>query len=59
MDNIGQIDFVNSCLQTMKGGEIFIPKIPSMKIVDFVKAIGPNCSLKVIGIRPLKSFMKL
>ena len=46
------VDFVNSCLQTMKGGEIFIPKIPSMKIVDFVKAIGPNCSLKVIGIRP-------
>ena len=46
------VDFVNSCLNSMQGGEIFVPKIPSMKIVNFVKAIGPNCSLKIIGIRP-------
>ena len=34
------------------GGEIFVPKIPSMKILDFVKAIDPNCITKIIGIRP-------
>ena len=36
----------------MRGGEIFIPKIPSMKIVDFAKAIGPDCNLEFVGIRP-------
>ena len=36
----------------MRGGEIFVPKIPSMNIVDLAKAIAPECRLDVIGIRP-------
>ena len=36
----------------MTGGELFIPKIPSMKITDLAEAIGPGCALKEIGIRP-------
>ena len=35
----------------MQGGEIFVPKIPSMKIVDMAKALAPNLSHKIIGIR--------
>ena len=46
------VDFVIKCLKIMKGGEIFIPKIPSMKIIDLSKAINPKFSLKVIGIKP-------
>ncbi|MCD6460112.1 UDP-N-acetylglucosamine 4,6-dehydratase (inverting) [bacterium] len=44
--------FVIECLEIMKGAEIFIPKIPSMNIVDLAKAIAPNCVIKEIGIRP-------
>jgi UDP-N-acetylglucosamine 4,6-dehydratase/5-epimerase len=36
----------------MKGGEIFIPKIPSMKIIDLAKAIAPECEIEIVGIRP-------
>ena len=36
----------------MSGGEIFVPKIPSIKIVDLAKAMGPKLTQKVIGIRP-------
>lgn len=39
-------------IERMKGGEIFIPKIPSMKIVDMAKAIAPDAIIKIIGIRP-------
>ncbi len=46
------VRFVNDSLKIMKGGEIFIPKIPSMKIIDLAKAIAPECKFKVIGIRP-------
>ncbi|MCD4780260.1 MAG: UDP-N-acetylglucosamine 4,6-dehydratase (inverting) [Candidatus Omnitrophica bacterium] len=46
------VNFVLSCLKDMKGGEVFVPKIPSMKIVDLAKAIAPDCKMKVIGIRP-------
>lgn len=46
------VQFVEDCLEDMKGGEIFIPKIPSMTVVDVANAIGPNCEQKVIGIRP-------
>lgn len=46
------VDFVLSCLEKMVGGEVFVPKIPSMKIVDLVKAFGPDISMKVTGIRP-------
>ena len=46
------VSFVLSNLSIMRGGEIFIPKIPSLKIVDLAKAINPNCDLKIIGMRP-------
>ena len=34
------------------GGEIFVPKIPSYRVMDVAEAIGPSCTKKVIGIRP-------
>lgn len=46
------VDFVVSCLQSMRGGEIYIPKIPSSTIVDLAKAMAPHLPIKVIGIRP-------
>lgn len=36
----------------MAGGEIFVPKIPSMRMVDLARALGPDCELRTIGIRP-------
>jgi UDP-N-acetylglucosamine 4,6-dehydratase len=36
----------------MKGGEIFVPKLPSMNIMDLAKAIAPGCEYKFIGVRP-------
>jgi UDP-N-acetylglucosamine 4,6-dehydratase len=44
--------FVLSSLQMMSGGEIFVPKIPSMKMIDLANAIAPHLSRRVIGIRP-------
>ena len=44
------VNFVLSCLKSMRGGEIFIPKIPSMKIIDFAQAIGPDCNLEFVGM---------
>ena len=44
--------FVEKCIPLMKGGEVFIPKIPSMKITDLAAAIAPDCKLEIIGIRP-------
>jgi len=46
------VEFVIDCINKMKGGEIFIPKIPSMKIIDLAEAIAPDVKKKVIGIRP-------
>ena len=46
------VDFVLKNFQRMQGGEIFIPKIPSMRITDLVKAIAPDAKIKIIGIRP-------
>jgi UDP-N-acetylglucosamine 4,6-dehydratase/5-epimerase len=46
------VEFVLRCLETMVGGELFVPKIPSMNIMDLAKAIGPNCKTEIIGIRP-------
>lgn len=43
--------FVLNALRDMKGGEIYIPKIPSLKIVDLARVIGPECETPVIGIR--------
>jgi UDP-N-acetylglucosamine 4,6-dehydratase/5-epimerase len=45
-------DFVLSSMATMHGGEIFIPKIPSMKITDLATAMSPDLPHKIIGIRP-------
>jgi len=46
------VSFVLSCLGLMKGGEIFVPKIPSMRIVDVAQALAPSLPHKNIGIRP-------
>ena len=46
------VRFVIDCLETMRGGEVFVPKIPSMKVVDLAKAIAPNADIDEIGIRP-------
>jgi UDP-N-acetylglucosamine 4,6-dehydratase len=46
------VDFVLKCTGRMKGGEIFVPKIPSMRLIDMAKAIGPTCKLEIVGIRP-------
>ena len=46
------VKFVIKNFERMKGGEIFIPKIPSMKVIDLAKAIAPECEIRYIGIRP-------
>ena len=45
-------EFVNLCVSRMKGAEVFVPKLPSYKILDLVKAINPKKKIKYIGIRP-------
>ena len=46
------VDFVLKCMERMDGGEIFVPKIPSVRIVDLAKAMAPDLPIKTIGIRP-------
>lgn len=46
------VDFVISSLETMQGGELFVPKIPTMKITDLAKSIAPEAKFKITGIRP-------
>lgn len=46
------VRFVIRCIEQMRGGEVFVPKIPSMKIVDLARAIAPQAELEVMGIRP-------
>lgn len=46
------VNFVINCIEKMKGGEIFIPKMPSIRIRDLAKAMCPDCKQKIIGIRP-------
>jgi UDP-N-acetylglucosamine 4,6-dehydratase len=46
------VAFVIHCLETMHGGEIFVPKIPSMRLVDMAAAIAPECDVEFVGIRP-------
>jgi UDP-N-acetylglucosamine 4,6-dehydratase len=46
------VSFVIHCVERMHGGEVFVPKIPSMKIIDLAKAIAPGTDLDVVGIRP-------
>lgn len=45
------VRFVMDCIARMKGGETFVPKIPSMKVIDLAKVIAPDAEKKVIGIR--------
>jgi len=46
------VDFVLSSLSIMQGGEIFVPKIPSMKMTDLAAAMAPQAGIKIVGIRP-------
>lgn len=46
------VQFVIDNLERMQGGEIFVPKIPSMNIMDLAKAIAPECEIDIVGIRP-------
>jgi UDP-N-acetylglucosamine 4,6-dehydratase len=46
------VRFVVRCIEQMHGGEIFIPKIPSMKLLDMAQAIAPDCQIDCVGIRP-------
>ena len=44
--------FVLKCFEIMVGGELFVPKIPSMNMIDLAQAIAPECKTEIIGIRP-------
>jgi UDP-N-acetylglucosamine 4,6-dehydratase len=46
------VRFVIRCLEQMHGGEIFVPKIPSMRLTDLAETIAPGCEVEEIGIRP-------
>jgi UDP-N-acetylglucosamine 4,6-dehydratase len=46
------VDFVIACLSRMRGGEIFVPKLPSMRVRDIADALAPDCERRIIGIRP-------
>jgi UDP-N-acetylglucosamine 4,6-dehydratase len=46
------VRFVVRCVEEMHGGEIFVPKIPSMKLVDMAEALAPGCETHFVGIRP-------
>jgi UDP-N-acetylglucosamine 4,6-dehydratase len=44
--------FVIRAIETMQGGEIFVPRVPSINIMELTRAIAPDCEVKIIGIRP-------
>jgi UDP-N-acetylglucosamine 4,6-dehydratase/5-epimerase len=44
--------FVIGCIEQMRGGEVFVPKIPSTRIIDLAQVIAPQAELEVVGIRP-------
>lgn len=46
------VRFVIRAIENMQGGEVFVPKIPSMRVMDLKEAIAPECRTKIIGIRP-------
>src|SRR5690606_23046851 len=48
----GGVDMVMHALENAWGGELFVPKIPSYKIMDVAEAVGPECDKPVVGIRP-------
>ena len=46
------VDFVLDCLSRQWGGELFVPKIPSYRILDIAAAVGPQCRVEIVGMRP-------
>lgn len=46
------VDFVLACLDRMWGGELFVPRIPSYRILDVARAVAPDCKVQTVGIRP-------
>jgi UDP-N-acetylglucosamine 4,6-dehydratase len=46
------VEFVLKSLERMRGGEVFVPKIPSLRITDLARAIAPECRTEVVGVRP-------
>jgi UDP-N-acetylglucosamine 4,6-dehydratase/5-epimerase len=46
------VDFVLSCIPLVQGGETFVPKIPSMRVIDIASALAPDAERRVVGIRP-------
>jgi UDP-N-acetylglucosamine 4,6-dehydratase len=46
------VNFVINCIEQMEGGEVFVPKIPSTKVIDLARAIAPEAQIEIIGIRP-------
>jgi UDP-N-acetylglucosamine 4,6-dehydratase len=46
------VRFVIRCIEQMRGGEVFVPKIPSMRIIDLAAVIAPGCQIQITGIRP-------
>lgn len=46
------VRFIIRCFGEMRGGEIFVPRIPSMSIIDLAEALAPDCRIEYIGIRP-------
>lgn len=46
------VRFVIACAENMHGGEVFVPKIPSMRVADLARAIAPEAEIEVVGIRP-------
>jgi UDP-N-acetylglucosamine 4,6-dehydratase len=46
------VQFVIHCIERMHGGEIFVPKIPSMRLLDLAETVAPGCEIEYVGIRP-------
>lgn len=52
MTVIEAVEFVKRAVESLHGGEIFVPKLPSVRVMDLVEAIAPQCEVREIGIRP-------
>jgi UDP-N-acetylglucosamine 4,6-dehydratase len=46
------VRFVMNAAERMHGGEVFVPKLPSMRLADLAKVVAPDCAIRVVGIRP-------
>lgn len=46
------VEFVKNAIETLRGGEVFVPKLPSVRITDLAQAVAPGCEIREIGIRP-------